>query len=181
MLLLKRGKCSRVNGCEVATVTEPRLKVFLSWDFETFARGWALFRLCRVPWMSRRGSAAQPIAATGFIRRGCGPRLWQQAVLLGAWAWSIPKCAAVTAPPPKWPLPSAAASHGRHLPTLWSSSFVRWCIKDQIPFRKGDLGRCTHHGERQVMKIEYKTVETGLGWEAGSVATPGRANSTTIL
>lgn len=38
-------------------------------------------------------------------------------------------------------------------------------------------------GERQVMKIEYKTVETGLagGGGAGSVTTPGRANSNTIL
>lgn len=133
LLLLKRGKCFRVNVCKVATVTEPRLKVFILGILKPLHRV-GPFSVCveSVGWYP--GEVPSPAHR---CYRAYQKGVWAEALPAGSAfrAWGIPKCAAVTAPPPKWPLPSAAASDGRHLPTLWWLSFVRWCIKDRVPFR----------------------------------------------
>jgi len=83
------------------------------------------------------------------------------------------------------PLPSAAASDGRYLPTLWSSSSVRSCRKGWIPLRKGSVGQCTHNvgkaGNENRMHNGRDLPGLWIGQREGSVAVPGRRNDNTIL
>lgn len=86
--------------CKVATVTEPKLKVFILGILKPL-HGLGTFSVC-VESLGCPGEVPQPRPAHRCYR-AYQKGVWAEALPAGSAfrAWSIPKCAAVTAPPPK--------------------------------------------------------------------------------